>query len=272
MSKFIRLLQSVRRGGREFGLAPRQGQAPPSLAVIALLPNMETRSVEAALAGGADAIVATMESAGKATPTLDDIKELVGAAGDKPFGLAIRGTAAELEVKPADLARAGVDFLLLTADQSAGMLSEELDEVIQVKADYEPTDIRALDALGFDAFLLTGDAAQANRRLTVAEVVRYRLLTALTGKPVLLSVGDRSALADLEVIRDVGVEGIALEPALLGKQADSIRPAIAAFRDEIARLGPRRPPKRRGREEPVLLPHVTPSGPPEEEIGPGTPE
>ncbi|MHB1416390.1 MAG: hypothetical protein ACYC1C_14165 [Chloroflexota bacterium] len=272
MSKFAKLLQSVRRGGKEFGFTPRQGQAPPSLAVVALLPDAETSSVEAALAGGADAIVAAIGSAGKAVPALDDIKRLVGAAGDKPFGLAIRGTAAELEVKPADLARAGVDFLLLTADQPAGMLSDDLDEVIQVKVDYEPTDIRALDALGFDAFLLTVEAAQANRRLAVAEVVRYRLLTALTSKPVLLSVGDRSALADLEVIRDVGVEGIALEPALLGKQAESIRSAIESFRDSIARLGPRRPPKRRGREEPVLLPHMTPSGPPEEEIGPGEPE
>lgn len=273
MSKLTKLVENARRGGQGFGFMARQTEAVPGLILIASLPASRPELVKAAIEAGADALVL---SEGDAT-TADAVavQRVVQVAGDRPCGLAVAGTEPAEATRSRAWQEAGVDFLLLSPGNAAGLLLGELEKVAKIRADCEATEVRALDALGMDAFVVERAEDRAGARLSIADAARYRLLTALTGRPVFVGVENRDLVADLENLAELGVEGVLVGPATLGEDPAAVRGVLESFRSEITRLGPRKPPKRRQGQELPLIPRVAPpgSGGGEEEPGiPGEPD
>jgi hypothetical protein len=82
------------------------------------------------------------------------------------------------------------------------------------------------------------------------------LLIGSTSKPVLVSVGDAGLLPDLEVLMQTGIEGVLLDAERLAAGEGALGEAVKTYREAIAKLGPRRVPKRRSGEELPVIPRA----------------
>lgn len=271
MGRLSKMLQNTRRGGQGFGFTAQPTETRASLAVVAALAEPRQDLIKAAIEGGADAVVLAQPSGGDSVKVAE-LKQLIRAAADKPCGLAVADLKPDEAFEPKAWLEAGLDFVVFTTDRPASVLLSEAERVARVDAGFEPADVRALDGLGVDAFIVAAEQRPAGSRLSVSEVVRFRLLAGLTGKPVLVSVRDEALAADLEVLAQIGLEGIVLEESLLGASAEGLRAHLATFREAVRNLGPRRAIRRRPGEEVPLLPRVGPTAMPEQEAGePGLP-
>ena len=252
MTKLSKYLDNIRRGGHAFGFAARQMERPASLALVAVLADPDPAAVSAALQAGADGVAFAFGGPAALAEGGEVVKALVGAAGDKPKGIVVSGTAAEGSLDAKAWADWGLDFAVFGEDQPASVLLGDTEKVARVGLDFDPMDVRAFDAVGADVFLVAAPEAQAGAGLSVKTLARYRLLVGLTNKPILIAVAGDSATADLELLAQIGVEGIVLEPSATGSKPEQVK-AVARFREAITKLGPRKPPKRReGSEMPII--------------------
>jgi hypothetical protein len=247
----IRFLEDIRRGGQGIGFGFRPQQRPPSLALVALAGPEDAKAVGAAVDAGADAVAVSPAATGELA---SGVKEVLEHAKDKPRGIALVGGTVAAPTSPSAWAEMGVDFVVLGDDQPAAVMTGEVERIARVAMDFDPVQVRALEALGMDAFLLTTTDLQPGARLSIKDLVRVRLLIGSTSKPVLVSVGDKGLLPDLEVLMQTGIEGVVLEAERLG--STSLADAVKLFREAIAKLGPRRVPKRRPGEELPIIPRA----------------
>jgi hypothetical protein len=234
--------------------------------LVAALAEPRQELVKAAIEGGADAVILVQPSAG-AFAKAAELKQLIKAAADKPCGLAVVDPKSGEAFEPKAWPEVGFDFVVFTTERPASVLLSEVEKVARVHAGFEPADVRALDGLGIDAFIVAAEDRAPGARLSVGEIARFRLLAGLTGKPVLVSVEDTALAADLEFLVQIGLEGIVLEGSLLGTNAAEVGARLATFREAVKKLGPRRAARRRLGEEVPLLPRVGPTAMPEQEAG-----
>lgn len=265
MGKLTKYLEDIRRGGQGIGFGASRQQKLPSLALVVALGKANPNELAATTAAGADAVMVA--------PANGDLTglfgQLDGDGGMRARGVVLDGGTAPLPDSPKAWGEAGVDFVVFGEEQPAALLAGEVDKVARVAMDFDPVHVRALEALESDAFLLWLSRPEAGARLTVKDLIRVRLLVGSTGKPVLVGLGDRALVADLEALMQAGVEGVALDGDSLDAEA------VKSFRQAIDALGPRRQPRRRGGEELPLIPRVpsTPAGPGEgEEVPPLGPD
>ncbi len=261
MGKLSKLLASVRRGGQGFGFTARRVETSTNLVIVAALQEGNADLVKAVVGAGADALLLAPAEPTPPASLETQLGELLAAAAERPCGLLVSGDA------PAASAwrEGGLDFVVVTAEAPAALWRDHGDRVVQVGLDFDPLDVRALDALGVDAYVVeTG--RRAGQPLRVRDVARYRLLAGLTSRPVLVGIADQELAGELGVILRTGAEGIVLAPALVGSRPQEARACVAAFRDAANKLGPRRPIRRASEEEVPLVPRIIPSSPGPEEI------
>ncbi len=261
VGKLSKLLESVRRGGQGFGFTARRVEESASLVLVAALPEGDADLVRAAVAGGAEAVILAPGEPAQLARVSGQLGELLAAAAERPCGLLVAAAAPAASV----WREGGLDFVVVTAEAPAALLRGQMEWVARVGLDFEPTEVRALDALGVDAYLIDSGQREG-QALSIREVARCRLLAGLTSKPALVGVADEGLADELDVILQTGVEGIVLAPTLVGGRPDEVKANVAAFRAAVNKLGPRRPARRKPGEEVPLLPRVTPPAPGPDEI------
>lgn len=267
MAKLIKVLENVRKGGQGFGFTARHEQRPASLVLVVA---SEAEGAVHAADAGADAVAFSGQWPGRPNAKGRG-SEAPDAAATKPRGLVLGdGTVGDGKQEWGEL---GIDFVVLGDSQPATVLLGEVERMARVEPDFDPTEIRALEALGMDGFVLAAGGG-GKARLSVRDLTRIRLLVGVTGKPVLVSVGDENLAASLEVLVQAGVEGVLLEGEALTGGQDAVARIVSAYRQAIDKLGPRRLLKRRAGEDLPIIPRAAPeaAGVESEPEEPGLPE
>jgi hypothetical protein len=226
-----RLLEALRRAGREESGALGFGQRPPArrrapLVLIAALPEASAAYLAAAREAGVDAA-------------------LVPAGG----------------VEPADLDRwrgGGADAVVLRPQGAiAACFSPRRRGLFaQLDRGLEPERLRAATALPVDGFVL--DAGGRDARLSGDELLWITLAAGLARGPAVL-LAEGIVAEDLEALLGAGLSGIA-ERFAPGAGVASVQGKLTELRAAVDALDPhlRREARQRGEGPPVVLP---PRGP-----------
>lgn len=224
MSKLIDKLRAAARGvppRMGFGVGGPKPKAPG----IGLLANVGD-SVERAkaLAGIADAIIVDAGAA-----TAERIAEL-GAV----VGLTASTHAAQLP----DLKALGADFLVIGLGADAiALRSEEGAKVLRLPLDTPDGSLRALSLLPIDVVLVE---ETVGKRLSVAELLNYLRLGALSSRPLIVTVDADFAPDQLVSLRDAGIAAVCVPV----KRDDDLA-VVSAFREMIDTF-PQPPRRERG--------------------------
>ncbi|MBA4179268.1 MAG: hypothetical protein C0506_01640 [Anaerolinea sp.] len=233
-------LQRREGPGIGFGAAVREQPRAMLLAAMAT----SAADVRAALDAGADAVIlrATAESA---------LSQLDGLASDKVSVGVI--TDALSEASAAALAKAGCDFVISTLEQteSAAVDTERMGHILVADEGAEDNTLRALAPLGLDALYVERKAGG----VMLAHQLGLVRLASFSSTPLLVTVDPGASVAELRVLRDSGVGGVA---APLGTTSEQLKTLI-----ETLKAVP--PPKKSRREGADMAIVPSPAARPAEE-------
>lgn len=223
-----KLRDRIRRLGRPqsapMGFARAAAPRPPSsLLLFALLGPSEAgdgTSIERALEGGADGIIAAAPKP--------------GASKDVWWGHVLSGGAAP----------AGADFVVAGAGVPLDSLPADAQGiVIEVDEAWSDTTLRAVEVLDPDAlYVRFGERASMKRLLDLRRL-------SLLGAPLLLEVGAPPDAATLRLLRDAGVAGLVAA-------GDALR-SLPSLREQVNALPPR---KRKRDDADAVIPRAAVSG------------
>lgn len=253
MSKLAeRLRKALRVDAPAMGFGAASRAANPSLLLIAILPSASPETAREAASRGADACLVTGSK-----PEDQQVKQVIEALGDVPCGLHVGRVDAEMA---AHLGELGVDYSVFDPDDglATALLESRLGHVLSLENDLSDIHLRVLEALPLDAVLLRPRKGP----LTVRQQMDLQRISSLSRKPLILPVPPQVTSAELQVLREAAVVGVAVEADSKGSLD-----ALAALRKLIDEL----PPRQRRREErgEAILPRVgeVPSASHEEEEG-----
>ncbi|HVB97352.1 MAG TPA: hypothetical protein VNG11_06435 [Chloroflexota bacterium] len=279
-SKLIDRLRQISKGAPSpigFGRAPEVTTA--ALLLVAVIPRNDPSLAISAVKSGADAIA--LRICGASTDLLTETGDLTGeeaaieevskAVGDSAIVGVIVGSNGSLS--SADLRKLdglGVDFIaayphlipatflelshvgrLAILDQQSGGLARGINDLSLQSALVRIN--RANDSPPF---------------MTITDVAGSRAAADAIHRPIIAFPSWELATDDLEVLRDAGIEGV----ALVGPKPDADEAAVEKFvqqyRDVVKKLG--KPTGRRNAltEAPPILPRVAASHLPEEDEDP----
>ncbi|MHB1131276.1 MAG: hypothetical protein ACYC4L_02690 [Chloroflexota bacterium] len=252
MSRLLKLLEGVRRGGQSFGFAARLAAPQAPLAIVVAIEDTSAERVSAVVGAGADAVALAIPP--QTFPQTTVLESLAAAAGDKPLGLLFPGTGTG--EPPADdwWQSSGLDFIVFSTEQSAALLSLDVARIVQVEIGLDPVLMRAMDGLTVDALVAAPRAASSE--LSVGDAARYRLLVGLTGKPMMVALNSIPTVAELKALVQIGIDGLLVMPAALSKNESELTKSLSDLRAVVGGLGPRRQPKGRDSRGVPLLPHL----------------
>ncbi len=274
MSKLIDRLKETATGGRTIGFPTRGTPKVPPMLVVAELPGADAGLVQAAIDGGANALLFRL-SGNRLEDALnrvaDELASAVGVAGDRPCGVSFEGRVAVGEDAAELLGERGVDFVVMDAAAMPAALldAEKLGKVVTLDQDLTDTQLRTLAELDLDAAQITVAPAQSGTSgLTVADLIDYQRLVLLVHKPLLAALTPQLTPADAVHLHRLGVQGLLLGTTLLGTTVERVRGGVAGYVEAIATLKPRSRRKDRGSLVPVIgrsLVATAPTEPDEDE-------
>ncbi len=270
-SKLIERLKEISRGApAPIGFGRTSTAAAPALLLVAVIPRNEPALAEAAVRAGADAVALRVCGAG--TELLQETGDLAAEEERINATLAALGSTAIVgvivgshgHVSADDLRRIeklGVDFvaayphftpanflelsevgLLAILDQQGGQLARGINDLpIQ------------------SAFVRTARPADSPPEMTVLDVALCRAAADAIHRPIVAFPSWKLVPSDLEVLRDAGVEGVALVGPTPDAEAGAIEEMVQTYQEKVKLLG-----KPRGRRialssVPVVLPKPVPS-------------
>ncbi|MCS7001690.1 MAG: hypothetical protein NZ518_02460 [Dehalococcoidia bacterium] len=237
MSRLVEKLRAVARGEPPrlgFGTGPRTGKAP-GIGLIADVGDDLALAKEASAV--ADAIIARVDESSVAAT-----KDAIGGA--------ICGVDVSACALPLDQATSlGLDFVVVNAHASADYVkASEADRLMRLPLDASDGMLQALSALAIDAVI---PAVEVSGALTIANLLDFMRLVALTRKPIVLAVSTTFPSEQLVTLRDANVSGVVV--AL--RCADDIE-TLKRFRQAIDSFP--KPPKRE-RDVIALAPTAAPA-------------
>ena len=198
-----KLTDIIKRAGRTepaamgFGASARKSH--PSMLIVAIAGDHWPRAVSDAIDAGADALLL----AGR--PGDKDIEEALAAAKDRACGLLAPDASPE---QLAHLREAGVDFAVIGPNApAAAVIEEKLSLAFHLRADLTDIQLRALDAMPFEAIYIDLEAAPA----TIMRLIELQRIAGLARKPLIAHVAAESGQNDLVALRDAGVAMIAVD-------------------------------------------------------------
>lgn len=233
MSKLSDLIRHATRAEpAPIGFATSAHKPAATMLLVALAGDHPARAAAEAVSAGVDAVLLT------GRPNEKDLKEAVAAAQGKPCGA--EAAADQLEV----LRSAGIDFAVLDLQaQASALQEEELALVLRLREELTDFQLRALEALSFDALYLERDAGAP----TILHYIEFQRAGGLARKPLLLPVRQPLPQQELLSLRDAGVVLLGVDFGERGA-ADTLR----RLREAIDAL-PRRKPRKRGESAISLL-------------------
>jgi hypothetical protein len=127
---------------------------------------------------------------------------------DLPMGVKLFGSkAGKLE---------GIDFVILMPEMPFTIVEDEkIGKVMAVEASLEMGLLRSLDDLPLDALFIIGDGTQA-QVVTWQYLMLCKRLAALSNKPVLASVSPQISKDELQMLWEVGVDGVVVASQTVG--------------------------------------------------------
>lgn len=166
--------------------------------------------------------------------------------GSIPWGRWLRKTGAESNAK---LTKAGCDFIVFSpADTPAMMPKEEkLGKILEVDPALSESLLRTIEDLPVDAVLAAGGKEDS---FTWWDLMHFRRLVGLAGKPLLVQVSSRVTADELQSLWDMGVTGLVVK-----LENEPAWERLSALRQEVDKVTYCESRKRAKRT--VLLPRIS---------------
>jgi len=244
VSKLVKQLEKLARGTDQppmgFGFHAAQTKTP-ALLTLCLLDKENPKAAAAAASAGADFIVIPMSP--------DNLKDAAAILKTESATCGAFCQNLSAEHLPT-LKKAGCDFLVFEPQQAPmAALRDEDDEgmgkVLVLDSLMEDSLAATAEQLNVDAVLLDiGDPP-----LTIQQVMVFQRTAGLTSKPVLAVVPVTLSSAEVEVLRDLGVQGLVVRVKDV-KTAEAIA-NLRKTADGIA------PPKKKKMKATAILPKVS---------------
>lgn len=250
MSKLVDRLKETATGGRSIGFPTGRTSKVPPVLIVAELPMPSAELADAAIAGGASVLLLSLATA-RAGAVSGEFKKVVAdvvkLAGDRPCGLALEGAGTVDRDTVETIAEAGIDFILMRAEEMPASLleAEGIGRAVAIDDTYTDAQLRTLGELEVDAVQITVASAGAGSGLTVFDMVRYQRLALIVHKPLIAAVSAQMTPEDVTLLHGIGIQSVLLGPATLGTTADSIKQGVTAYAEAVSKLKAR--PKRRPR-------------------------
>lgn len=269
-SKLIERLREISRGAPApigFGRAPTV--SVPALLLMAVIPRNEPALAVAAVQGGADAVA--LRICGAATDLLGEtrdlaaeeqpIKETIAAVGNSAIIGLIIGSNGHVSREDLDkIDHLGVDFVAAYPHLTPASFLELAEVGRLAILDQQGGQLaRGINDLPIDSALVRiGRPSDSPPEMTVLDVALCRAAADAIHRPIVAFPSWTPVPADLEVLRDAGVEGMALVGPRPDASAQTIQETVRSFRTKVEQLG-----KPRGRRVALkaapLVPKVAPA-------------
>ena len=241
MSKLLDRLDRLARGApRTMGFSPKAAQESiPTLALLAWLGDTSKPGVAEAASDIVDAfIVSEGVLKGGKSGKRPKIKEgsIIGVAMERPDRQGVEAFKGN-----------GSDFMVFGIDGTPVDLLEDGDmaHVLRVSSDLEESQIRGLEDLPVDAFLLRRPPLEGP--LSLSHILAISNIRSAVSRYLLLEWSEALTSRELEHLRDLGVDGLVIDM----EQGETA--VIATLRERIDQLPPRKP---KGEQRSVaMLPH-----------------
>ena len=190
MSRFIdKLKQASQSEPQPMGFRKEISVSRPRLLLVAEVKD----GAAAGVVEGVDAVL--LEGTAKNTPAKTDIP-----VGIRLFG----GKAGKLE---------GIDYVVIKPETPVTIAGDEkIGKVIAVEASLEMGLLRALEDLPLDALFIIGDGTQT-QIVTWQYLMLCKRFSAISGKPVLAAVSPDVSQGELQLLWEVGVDGVVVKVA-----------------------------------------------------------
>lgn len=241
MSRFIEKLKQVSQAEPQpMGFKKEKAASKPRLLLVARLNQADIGNL-AGLVEGADAGLLEIEKSDSGIKAVGEISKTVP---DIPWGALFTG-AGRGGIKQA--AEAGYDFLVFPPEMPLDTLADEkVGKILAVEASLERELLRVLDELPLDAILIAGEPAPG-LALTCYNLMLFKRFADLSGKPLLVGVPPDITGDELQLLWEVGVDGLVVE-ASSGQPAGGLK----KLRQVIDSLTP--PSKRRRLKARAIVP------------------
>jgi hypothetical protein len=245
MSKFLDRLQQIKDGVQApLGFGVRRAEKTPGMALVALVSEESTGGV---------ATLADLKPDAALISGVDDpaaLKDLCQSLGEAvPWGArvsSLNGDSAQ------SYQEAGCDLLAFalpgTTVSAVGL--EDVARIMYLDHNIDVEELRTIDALPFDVVMLSPALSSP---LTLEDLAGIARISRRVDKFVVLETSQTLSPKELEILRNTGVNGLAVDPALVS--SESLEELKAALLDM-----PRERPNRRERNLALLPRSAFPSG------------
>ncbi|MDD4924727.1 MAG: hypothetical protein PHF74_07890 [Dehalococcoidales bacterium] len=245
MSRFIdKLKQASLSEPPPLGFRTVQKSVKPRLLIIAQADKPDVVDT-VDITVGADACLFNAEKAAE----FKAVEKIVKTLNDIPCGCRISGNF------NIDFEKTALDFVVFGDDVPAPSLlkSEKTGRIVVAEETMTGEMIRILDAMPQDAVFLD-DKSGGKLSLTWQKLTVYKRFSALSAKPLLLSVPANLTADELQAIWDMGVNGLVVKVA----DTESFE-AIKKLRQAVETLVP--PSKNKHGKSRALVPQVRTEAP-----------
>ena len=205
MSKLLDRLERIGRGSpAAIGFAAARAERIPGMALIGVVSGSSNSTRGASALAKMEVDGALIEG-----PASDAaIKKLAKALDNVPWGLRLQELKGE---EASGLKESGCDFL---AFEPAGVLLGALEDtdtgyLLCIQPDMEERSLRAIEDLPIDAVILLLKSAKPP--LTLQHLMTIGSVRAEFSKNLLVEIGGAPTAAELQVLKDIGVEGLVLD-------------------------------------------------------------
>lgn len=283
-SKLVERLRQISRGApAPIGFGRASEAAAPAMLLITVLPRNELALAETAISAGADVVVFRVNGAateflgetGDLAKEEPEIKAAIAAIGDRAIvGLIVGSNGMMSQRDVPKVADFGVDFVAAYPHLIPANFLElsDVGRIAILDQAGGPTS-RGINDLSIQGALIRIERpTDSPPEMTVLDVATYRAAADAIHRPIIVFPTWTMTPPDLEVLKNAGIEAIALVGPAPDADAEKISGFVGPYRDVVRRLG--KPSGRRVAlaEPAVILPRVAAVGGDDEEPDEGDDE
>ncbi|MCX5726511.1 MAG: hypothetical protein NT030_04955 [Candidatus Saganbacteria bacterium] len=209
--------------------------AKNQLTLIVALPENSEEFVNAAIDGGADALMVRISG-----PIEKEKRSLleVMASSDVPVGIFLSD-----KIKGPDIKRIkamGFDFFVMPLeDIPAGILKTKgISKVADIDPSYSVDKLIGIPKLGIDAIEASIiPKNQCGKNLTVGDLQKYITVCISANVPVIIPTECAIKVSEIAIIWDTGAKAIVINDTITGKTIKSLKKAVNEFRIAVDDIG-----------------------------------